>query len=43
MRASIMVILEDTSEKEAVEVKQAVSKVVEKMPKASVELHISGE
>lgn len=43
MRASILIILEDTSEKQAVEVKQAVEKVVEKIPKAEVELSIRGK
>jgi hypothetical protein len=43
MRATILVMLEDTDEKTALEVKKAVEKVVEKIPKAEVELSVRGK
>jgi hypothetical protein len=39
MRATIMVILEDTNDKQAIEVKQAIQKAVEKIPKVEVQLN----
>jgi len=43
MRATILVILEDTDEKQALLIKQSIDKIVEKVPKAEVELTIRGK
>jgi len=43
MRATILVMLEETTEQQAILVKQAIDKVLEKVPKAETELTIRGK
>ena len=43
MRATILIMLEDTDEKQALDVKKAVEKIVEKIPKAEIELSVRGK
>jgi hypothetical protein len=43
MRATILVILEDTDMKQAALVKELIDKVVEKIPKVETEISIRGK